>query len=198
VSDVVLRPREGPAITLDVGRWRAEADALEQELVDVLPDTVLDVGCGPGRFVEAVAASGRRALGIDPSPAAAAEAALRGCAVLQRSVFEPLPGEGRWGAAVLLDGNIGIGGDPVALLRRLHDLVHPGGLVVAEVEGPGVDTSRLEVRVESDDADGDPGPWFPWARVGVDGVATAMADAGLVLARVEDRGGRWLAHGRRP
>ena len=33
-------------------------------------------------------------------------------------MFEPLPGEGRWGTVLLLDGNVGIGGDPVALLER--------------------------------------------------------------------------------
>ena len=31
-----------------------------------------------------------------------------------------VPGEGRWHTALLADGNIGIGGDPVALLRRVR------------------------------------------------------------------------------
>lgn len=54
-----------------------------------LPDAVIDIGCGPGRMVEAVAASGRRALGIDTSPRAAGEAAARGVAVLQRTASTP-------------------------------------------------------------------------------------------------------------
>ena len=41
----------------------------------------------------------------------------RGGAALRRDVFAPLPGEGRWYTALLADGNVGIGGDPVALLQ---------------------------------------------------------------------------------
>ena len=39
---------------------------------------------------------------------------MRGATVLQRDIFGPLPGEGRWGTALLFDGNVGIGGDPAA------------------------------------------------------------------------------------
>ena len=34
---------------------------------------------------------------------------------------DPMPGEGRWDTVLLADGNIGIGGAPVALLRRTAD-----------------------------------------------------------------------------
>jgi hypothetical protein len=60
-------------------------------------------------------------LGVDVSPAAVARAKGAGGAVLRRSVFDRLPAEGRWGTALLADGNIGIGGDPHALLRRVRD-----------------------------------------------------------------------------
>ena len=101
-----------------------------------MPDPVLDVGCGPGRIVAALAAEGRIALGVDPSPAAIAEAARRAPRAAP-SVFDPLPGERRWGTVLLLDGNVGIGGDPVALLARAAWLLRPGGVVVAEVDPPG-------------------------------------------------------------
>lgn len=199
MSALVLRAREGATtIPLDVGRWRAAADAIECDLVAGLPDTVIDIGCGPGRMVEAVAASGRRALGIDSSRRAADEAAARGVAVLRRSVFDPLPGEGRWGAALLLDGNVGIGGDPAALLHRVRELLGPGGVLVAEVEPPGVRTEVIDVRVErsaDDRAPATPGPWFRWARVGADGIAGVMDDVGLALSDLVCTGGRWLAHG---
>lgn len=200
MSGLVLRAREGTTtIPLDVGRWRAAADTMECALVAGLPDTVIDIGCGPGRMVEAVAASGRRALGIDSSPSAADEAAGRGVAVLCRSVFDPLPGEGRWGAALLLDGNIGIGGDPVALLRRVRDLLAPDGVVVADVEPPGVRTEVIDVRVEPvarrRPAPVAAGPWFRWARVGIDGIAEVMAEAGLTLTDVGGGDDRWLAQG---
>ena len=48
--------------------------------------------------------------------------ALRGAPALCRSVFDPLPAEGRWAAVLALDGNIGIGGDPVAFLDRMRHL----------------------------------------------------------------------------
>jgi len=46
-------------------------------------------------------------------------------------------GGGRWAHVLLADGNVGIGGDVVALLRRCAELVRPGGTVVVEVERPG-------------------------------------------------------------
>lgn len=90
-----------------------------------LRGTVLDVGCGPGRLVAELAARGRPALGIDVSEAAVAHTARLGGQALRRSVFEPLPGEGRWDTALLLDGNVGIGGDPAALLHRMAQLLTP-------------------------------------------------------------------------
>jgi SAM-dependent methyltransferase len=152
---------------------------------------VLDVGCGPGRFPAALAATGRPALGIDTSAIAVAEARDRGAPVLRRSVFDPLPGEGRWGAVLLIDGNVGIGGDPVALLARTARLLRPGGTVVAEVDPRGRPSEALTVRIEAPGVS--PGAWFPWATVGVDGIAAVAAAAGLHVASLDNRGRRWFA-----
>ena len=78
---------------------------------------VLDVGCGPGRLVGALNARGVPALGIDISARAVEQARGRGAMALRRAVEQPVPAEGRWGTVLLADGNIGIGGDPAALLR---------------------------------------------------------------------------------
>ena len=48
-----------------------------------------------------------RRSGIDVSPVAVAQSEARGAAVLRRCVEARLPGEGRWGTALLIDGNIG-------------------------------------------------------------------------------------------
>ncbi len=192
----VLRTRAGGAIPLDVGRWRADVDGVLRALVEGLPEPVLDIGCGPGRIVVALAARGRMALGVDPSPVAVAEAARQGASVLRRSVFDPLPGEGRWGSAVLLDGNIGIGGDPLALLRRVRSLLAPGGEALVEVEPPGTVSETLTVRIEGAPGEG-VGPWFPWARVGADDIARLAAGAGLAPAGFALARGRWFARAAR-
>ena len=189
MSLAVLRSEDGRTIALELGRWRAEPDAHEAALLRRLADPVLDIGCGPGRVPRALAAAGRVVLGIDSAPLAAAEAARDGIPVLRRSVFDPLPGEGRWGTALLLDGNVGIGGDPIALLRRCRNLLRSGGQVVAEVAAPGVVSSALTVRIESG---ADTGPWFPWAVVGADGWPALARAAGLVSEGLERAGSRWF------
>jgi SAM-dependent methyltransferase len=93
---------------------------------------VLDIGCGRGRFVRAAIMGGHLTLGIDISESAVRIAQGHGLPVLCRSVFQELPGEGTWGTALLLDGNIGIGGDPVALLRRCAELVRDDGRILVE------------------------------------------------------------------
>lgn len=182
-------------IDLEVGRWRNAPCEHEHALLASILDPVLDVGCGPGRIPSALAEAGRVALGIDPAHAAASEAHGRGASILRRSVFEPLPGEGRWATVLLLDGNVGIGGDPVGLLRRCVELVQAGGEVVAELAAPGSPTVPMTVRVEADTG---AGPWFEWAVVGSDAWAELADASGLVPAFVEERGGRWFGRGRRP
>jgi SAM-dependent methyltransferase len=185
----------GEVLDLAYHRWWAPPDAVERSLLARLVDPVLDVGCGPGRIVAALAGAGRPALGVDPSPGAVRAAARHRAPALRRSVFGPLPGEGRWGSVLLLDGNVGIGGDPRTLFRRCAALVRPGGRVVAEVAAPGTPSGPVTVRLE---LGGEAGAWFPWARLAADGVATVARDAGLHPEAVEDEGGRWFAWLRRP
>lgn len=159
-----LRRADGWLLLLEIERWCADADAVDLEVVRRCEGAVLDVGCGPGRLVAALAARGWPVLGIDVSEAAVARTLGLGGQALNRSVFEPLPGEGRWGTALLMDGNIGIGGDPRGLLTRVRQLLSPGGLLIAETApDPNVD-ERVQVHVT--DTRGATGTPFPWARVG--------------------------------
>lgn len=171
-------------LPLDVERWCAPPDAADTSVLRRCTGSVLDVGCGPGRMVAALAARGVPALGVDLSRDAVTRTRRSGGAAIQRSAFDRLPGEGRWGTVLLLDGNIGIGGDPVALLRRMRELVAPGGLLLVEAAPQDVD-QRLTVRVE--DAHGHHGRPFPWARLGTTALVNAADSAGWILT------GRWTA-----
>jgi len=185
-----LRTAGGDRLPLPGHRWLGEADALERALLASLTGPVLDIGCGPGRHVVALAELGLPALGIDVTPAALRSARRRGATVLQRSVFGRVPGAGRWPSALLLDGNVGIGGDPVTLVRRVGLLLRPGGRLLVETGPPG---SGGDVRIVTLEIDGRSGPWFEWASVGADEAVGLARDAGMATATVEERSGRWFA-----
>jgi hypothetical protein len=133
---------------------------------------------------------GVTALGIDVTPAAVAVARARGAPVLQRSVFAELPREGTWRTALLLDGNIGIGGRPAALLRRVHAVLHGDGRVLAELSPPGTTDAVRRVRVTHA---GGAGPWFSWAVVTVDRVDPVALAGGFDVLDRWQVGRRWFA-----
>ena len=170
-----LRRSDGWLLPLDVERWCAAPDAADTAMLRRCRGPVLDVGCGPGRLVAALTSYGLPALGVDVSPAAVERTRGLGGAVLRRSVFDRLPAEGRWATVLLADGNIGIGGDPGALLSRIRQLVAPTGRLLVEVAAYDVD-ERLTVRVE--DSRGEHGGDFRWARLGAGALRSVAAGAG--------------------
>jgi SAM-dependent methyltransferase len=180
-----LRRADGRLEALPLARWLGPADAADAALLERAVGPVLDIGCGPGRHLAALAGRG---LGVDLSPVAIRIARGRGVDAVLGSVFGDVPGAGTWDTALLLDGNIGIGGAPGALLHRARELLSPAGRLLVELEPPGVPTLRTRVRLE---APGVVSDWFAWAQVGVDGIgplATGFA-VGETLA-VHDR---WFA-----
>lgn len=185
---------DGSVISLDVGSWSADADQVERRLLAAVEGPVLDIGCGPGRLVVALAERGVPALGVDASPTAVDQAVGRQAAALLRSVFDPLPGTGRWRTALLLDGNVGIGGDPERLLRRVAELLADDGRAVVETAPPGIGDRRFSARIEHGD---ERSCWFPWAQVGVDAIDALATGSGLAVHEVTADGGRWFAELRR-
>ena len=148
----------------EVDRWTAPADDVDRLALSRCEGPVLDIGCGPGRIVTALAERGIPALGVDVSPRAVSLTTSRGASALHRPVQDRLPGEGRWGSVLLMDGNIGIGGDPADLLRRCAELVRPDGLVLVEVDpDDDLDDSTPIVLRSSTGRHSTP---LPWARVG--------------------------------
>jgi SAM-dependent methyltransferase len=162
----------------------------DSSIVDRCHGATLDVGSGPGRLTVALAERGIPALGIDVTPYAVQLARKAGALALLRDVFGRVPGTGRWVTVLLADGNIGIGGDPVMLLRRVSELLTPVGQALVEVQPPGAPLRKVQVRLcHSSQAS----QWFPWAYVSVDQIAELATEAGLSLAETWTAGGRWFS-----
>ena len=171
----------------DVAKWSADADLADLSTLDGAT-SVLDVGCGPARMVRAAVGRGLRALGVDVSPVAVELARAAGLPVVAGSVFDALPHEGDWDAVLLLDGNIGIGGDPTALLARCGAVASvTGGVVVETADDATADEVYLARVVDDRGSESDP---FPWAEVGAEALAGHARRAGLSVVQtwcVDDR-----------
>ncbi len=174
---------------LPVADWTRPADRADHQMLALCRGATIDIGCGPGRLTGALSELGHTALGIDVVGQAVSLTRDRGAAALQRDVFDTVPGEGRWHTALLADGNVGIGGDPVALLTRVRELLDPDGVIVAEVAAPGVPGSSGWATIEVESHRSRP---FRWAVLGVDGVREVAHDAGLVEESVHCFDGRWV------
>ena len=94
------------------------------------------------------------------------------------------------GLVLLADGNIGIGGDPAALLRRAGELLAPEGKALVEIEPPGSPLRLEQVRLCHA---GVASAWFAWAFVGADHIEDVARDAGLGEVETWTAGGRWFA-----
>lgn len=186
---------DGVRRRLPVDRWHGPAEPATAAMVTRCSGPTLDLGCGPGRLTCALARAGLAVVGVDVSARAVALTRERGAVAVHRDLFEPLPGEGRWAHAVLLDGNIGIGGDPVALLRRCRSLLHPRGTVLVELEPPGVGLWRGYAHLVTASSRGRPrlGSAFRWARLDTLAVPEVAAAGGLAVREVFRGAGRWFA-----
>jgi SAM-dependent methyltransferase len=175
----------------EVGQWSSAPDWVDRELfIDPCDAETIDIGCGPGRLVGEIAARKIPAMGIDVSTEAVRQTRIRGALALRRDVFGEIPGEGRWAYALLADGNLGIGGDPVRLLARIGSMLAPGGRVIAEVAdaGTGFVRERRRLRVE-----GRMSAHFEWAVVGLDAIDDVARQAGMRVVETRTVGGRHTA-----
>jgi SAM-dependent methyltransferase len=181
---------DGTVMPLHLERYLGPADATDERLLTDIRGPVLDVGCGPGRHLHALARRGVFALGVDLSPAAVDLARGGGARAIVASIFDELPGSGTWHSALLLDGNIGIGGAPARLLARIGTLLSDDGEVVVELGPPDSATAALSARIETPRR---VSSWFPWARVSVTGIASSARDGGFRVAESWSIGDRWFA-----
>jgi SAM-dependent methyltransferase len=188
-ATVEIEHADGTRRPLDCDRWLRPA-AGDEAIFSSCVAPVLDVGCGPGRFTVELARRGVPTLGIDITPYAVHLTRRAGGLVLCRDVFGRVLGSGRWATVLLADGNIGIAGAPHTLLRRVRELVRPGGQVIAEVEPPGV-TSRVDrLRLCGLGVTGD---WFTWARVSASDLPDMARAAGFSEIESWKEHCRWFA-----
>lgn len=189
-SDALLHGLGELPVPVPTPHWTGVADHVDQEFLAHCAGTTIDIGCGPGRMAAALAETGATVLGIDVVMEAVEQTLIRGATALRRDVFERVPGEGRWTTALLADGNVGIGGDPAQLLRRVAQLIDPRGRIVMEVAAPGVQSGSWEVTLECEGRHTAP---FDWAVVGADDVDTVASQAGLRTVECHPHGRRWCA-----
>lgn len=144
----------------------ASDEVFDEAVARMCTGPTIELGCGPGRLVARLIWRGIPALGIDR------------------------PATGLWQTVLLVDGNVGPGGDPRRIPARAAELVSRGGRCVAEFETDAIGVRARWVRLETAR---DVGPWFRWASVGVDSAATLAAQVGPTLTGVRLIGGRLIA-----
>jgi SAM-dependent methyltransferase len=193
--DAALQPRlmrfaDGRIQPLPVHRWAGPVTAADESMLARAHGPVLDVGCGPGRLTAALHERGTEVLGLDLDAQIPVLAAAAGAPVLLASVWDELPRPGGWGTVLLADGNVGIGGEPARLLRRLRTLLRPGGSVLVELQPsaePPVPGNHARVRLEEL---GRHSSWFSWGLLGGAALPAVASAAGLRV------GERWSAERR--
>lgn len=173
---------------MDVSRWHAAADETDLLLLSRVTGPVLDIGCGPGRMVRAAMELGLHAVGIDVSSAAVELASSLGGSYVKGSIFDRVPGVGMWQTTLLVDGNIGIGGDIPTLLARCSQLLAPTGEIVVELDG---DPAHIDnYFAEVTDGNGGRSASFPWAEVGLDELVALLPPLELRVIQ------SWVSDGR--
>lgn len=181
----------GRDLAPDAARWFLPADAADRCALEGLDGPVLDIGSGPGRIVAHLIDEGIAALGVDIGTHAARWSSAMGVPMLHQSIFDPIPASGSWAGAVLMDGNIGIGGAPDALLARVREVLARSGRVVVEVAGPGTEMIGVEAHIHIGDVEVT--DWFPWAVVSIDDIGAVADRTGFQVTEQRRLGSRHFA-----
>ena len=196
-SSCWARNHHGHRRELPMARWMGGPDTTPQDrladehvLGHCSSRPTLDLGCGPGRLTASLQQRGSPALGVDSSAAAVEMTRRRGGTAIRRDLFAPLPAEGSWERILLIDGNIGIGGNPVRALRRAADLLAHGGIVILEIDSPATVFCYELLRWETEQH---LGHWFPWSRVGAAALGDIASAAGFLVTQVIEIHNRVIA-----
>lgn len=182
---------DGTTYALATSLWSGEATAADLALfVEPCHGPTVDIGCGPGRLTAALASVGCEVLGVDSSETAVRLTRARGAMALQLDVLGDLQIGTQWSHVLLADGNVGLGGDPVRLLRRMRDLIHENGTVLVELAAEGVPSGPEQLRLKVGDDISTP---FAWSALSTDDIERTACAAGLVVMGVRTLGQRVVA-----
>jgi glycosyltransferase A (GT-A) superfamily protein (DUF2064 family)/SAM-dependent methyltransferase len=175
-------------LPLETARWSARADEVDQLVVSRCRGPALDLGCGPGRMVQALNESGVPALGVDISAVAVQVARSRGALAIQARLAQRLPREGCWGTVLLMDGNIGIDGNVDALLSRCRALLAPGGTIIVEVDPRPAryETRLIRLTAAGSDCSAD----LLWTRTGAAAVRRVAGELDMFVVEEWSAGSR--------
>ncbi|TWE12262.1 class I SAM-dependent methyltransferase [Rudaeicoccus suwonensis] len=185
----LLTDADGSSWALPVMEWQDTDNPDDDLLLGLCVGMTLDVGCGPGRLTAELGRRGHVALGIDVVPEAVEQSRGRGAIAMLRDVFAPVPGEGRWHTVLLADQNIGIGGDPVALLIRMGQILAYDGRVVVEVAAPSEPTRIGDVWLDCACGRSEP---FRWATVSAVDLPAIAAEAGFDVTSRWNNDRKWV------
>ena len=94
-------------------------------------------------------------------------------------------GAGQWQTVLLADGNTGIGGAPARLLRRVRELLAPGGSVLCELQPWASPAGPVRL-----DGLGSTSAWFPWSVLDAPSLRAAAGAADLTPADAWECDGR--------
>jgi len=117
---------------LMLGVFRESADLLAGNPNGREHGRILDIGCGYGGFIDMMRSRGRDAEGVDPSPTPVAAATGKGLPV-RLGTLDDLDVPKEYYSAVTMFYVLEHLPDPMAALRKVFDILLPGGMLLIRV-----------------------------------------------------------------
>jgi len=209
---IALDASRDPEVTYDIRRDDGFLDAdlspAESELSREVPPEraevlafahgrVLDLGCGPGRYLLWLQERGLEVVGIDASPGALQVARERGAREVRLMPIDGIDfAPASFDTALFMGNTLGVGGGIAIVaerLARLHPMIRPGGCLITDVKEPGATERAVhkayhaarrregrypgELRIRLEYA-GHATPWFDFTLVNAESVSQAAAETG--------------------